>query len=87
MAAGRPIVATAVDGVPEAVQHGRNGLLFPPGDVEAGAAHVLALLADPELRRRMANEGRTAAGEFAAERMIEAQEQLYSELLAERGAR
>jgi len=87
MAAGRPIVATAVDGVPEAVQHGRNGLLFPPGDIEAGAAHVLALLADPARRQRMAAEGRAAAGEFAAERMIAEQERLYSELLAERGVR
>lgn len=87
MAAGRPIVATAVDGVPEAVVHGRNGLLFAPGDAAAGAAHVLALLGDPALRARMAAEGRAAAGEFAAERMIAEQERLYSELLASRGAR
>jgi glycosyltransferase involved in cell wall biosynthesis len=84
MAAGRPIVATAVDGVPEAVQHGRNGLLFPPGDVETGAAHVLALLADPALRQRMGAEGRANAGEFAADRMIAELERLYSELLAAR---
>jgi len=87
MAAGRPIVATAVDGVPEAVQHGRNGLLFPPGDVETGAAHVLALLADPALRRRMGDAGRANAGEFAADRMIAELERLYSELLATRSRR
>ena len=87
MAAGRPIVATAVDGVPEAVVHGRNGLLFPPGDVEAGAAHVLALLSDPARRVRMGAEGRAAADEFAVERMIAEQERLYSELLATRGPR
>jgi glycosyltransferase involved in cell wall biosynthesis len=87
MAAGRPVVATAVDGVPEAVQHGRTGLLFSPGDVEAGAAHVLALLGDAALRQRMGAEGRAAAGEFSADRMIAEQERLYSELLATRALR
>ena len=85
MAAGRPIVATAVDGIPEAVRDGVNGRLFARGDVEAGAAHVLALLDDPALRRRMGEAGREAAGEFAVERMISQLEALYDELLAARG--
>jgi len=87
MAAGRPIVATAVDGIPEAVHDGINGRLFPPGDVEAGAAAVLALLDDPALRRRLGEAGRAAAGEFAVERMIAQLEALYDELLAGRAAR
>jgi len=86
MAAGRPIVATAVDGIPEAVLHGRNGLLFEPGDVAAGAAHVLTLLDDPALRRHMGEAGRAAAGEFASGRMITELERLYGDLLAARGA-
>ncbi|HZL99424.1 MAG TPA: glycosyltransferase, partial [Planctomycetota bacterium] len=87
MAAGRPIVATSVDGIPEAVEHGRNGLLFAPGDVAAGAAHVLALLGDPALARRLGEAGRAAAGEFSVERMIAELERLYDELLGARAAR
>jgi glycosyltransferase involved in cell wall biosynthesis len=87
MAAGRPIVATAVDGIPEAVQHGRNGLLYAPGDVPAGAAHVLSLLADDSARRRMGAAGRVAAAEFDAERMLAEQERIYGALLGWEPAR
>jgi glycosyltransferase involved in cell wall biosynthesis len=81
MAAGRPVVATNVDGIPEAIVHGRNGFLFEPGDIEAGAAHVLALLRDEAARRRLAAAGRAAVGEFDVGTMIAAQEQLYDSLL------
>jgi glycosyltransferase involved in cell wall biosynthesis len=86
MAAGRPIVASAVDGVPEAVVHGRNGLLFPPGDVEQGARHVLELIADRSLRERFAAAGRQAVDEFSATRMVSDQERIYTDLLRSRGA-
>ena len=81
MAAGRPVVASAVDGTPEAVVDGRNGRLFQPGDVARGAAAVLELLADPELRRRYAAAGRVAVAEFTQERMVSDQERLYEQLL------
>jgi len=81
MAAGRPIVATAVDGTPEAVVHDRNGLLFAAGDVAAGARAVSELLADPERRRALGAAGRVAAAEFDQERMVAAQEDLYESLL------
>ncbi|MGQ0552518.1 MAG: glycosyltransferase [Planctomycetota bacterium] len=87
MAAGRPIVATAVDGIPEAVAEGVNGHLFAPGDIGTGAARVLELLADPARRARFAAAGRQRAEEFSAQRMVAAQEQLYSELLAGRPQR
>jgi len=81
MAAGRPMVATAVDGVPEAIVHERNGLLAPPGDVDALARHVLTLLGDEGLRRRYAEVGRAAVGEFHQDTMVAQQEALYAALL------
>lgn len=53
MAAGVPVVATAVDGTPEAVVEGESGLLFAPGDVAGGAAQLLRALREPELRARL----------------------------------
>jgi glycosyltransferase involved in cell wall biosynthesis len=61
MAAGLPVVATRVAGVPEAVDDGRTGLLVPPEDVSALAAALDRLLEDLDLRRRM---GRAAQAEF-----------------------
>ncbi|RKY17078.1 MAG: hypothetical protein DRQ55_16615 [Planctomycetota bacterium] len=84
MAAGRPVVATAVDGTPEAIVDGRNGVLFAPGDSEAGARGVLRILGDAELSRRMAVAGREAVAEFDQELMVADQEALYAELLAAR---
>jgi glycosyltransferase involved in cell wall biosynthesis len=86
MAAGRPIVATDVDGIPEAVVHGRNGRLYAPGDVATGAAHVLELLADEPTRRRYAAAGREAVDEFDVRHMLADHERLYSALLAARSA-
>lgn len=60
MAAGQPVVASALSGIPELVEHGANGLLVPPGDAAALAAAVERLLADPELGRRLGERGREA---------------------------
>jgi glycosyltransferase involved in cell wall biosynthesis len=61
MAAGRPVVATRVGAIPDAVVHGVTGLLVPPGDPAALADAIGALLDDAPLRRRMGAEGRRAA--------------------------
>jgi glycosyltransferase involved in cell wall biosynthesis len=53
MALGRPIVATAVGGIPEVIQDGVNGLLVPPEDPSARAEAVVRVLSDPELRARL----------------------------------
>jgi glycosyltransferase involved in cell wall biosynthesis len=58
MAHGRPVVASAVGGIPELVEDGVTGLLVPPGDVAALRAAVERLLADPVLRRRLGREAR-----------------------------
>ncbi len=85
MAAGLPIVATAVDGNAEAVTDGVNGLLTPPGDPQAMAAALLRLLKDPALARKMGEAGRTRAEEFSARKMVSDIADLYEALLAERG--
>jgi glycosyltransferase involved in cell wall biosynthesis len=75
-AAGVPIVASAVGGVPEMCMDGRNGLLVPTGDAPALGDACVRLLADPELRSRMGAAGRDVARErydirVQAERLCE----------------
>ena len=63
LAAGAPVIATAVGGVPEVVDDGDNGLLVPPGDAEALARAIERYLADDELRGRLrANAAPSVAG-------------------------
>jgi glycosyltransferase involved in cell wall biosynthesis len=61
MAAERPAVATMVGGVPEVVVDGRTGTLVRPRDVDGLADATTALLAEPELRRRMGLAARARA--------------------------
>ena len=58
MAAGRAIVATALPGVCELLEHEHNGLLFEPGDTAALAAHLRRLAIDPALRLRLGRAAR-----------------------------
>ena len=58
MAAGVPVVATRIAGIPELVDDGRNGFLVPPGDPAKAATAVCQLLEDAGLRNRFAIAGR-----------------------------
>lgn len=60
MANNTPLVATAVGGVPDVVQHGRTGLLVPRRDPDALAAGLISLLTDHEQRARIAAAARDA---------------------------
>jgi glycosyltransferase involved in cell wall biosynthesis len=81
MAAGKPVVATTVSGVPEVVEHGVTGFLAPPKKVEQLAAHVITLLHDPALAQKMAEAGRRRIEErFTLDRMIAQLTNLYHEL-------
>jgi glycosyltransferase involved in cell wall biosynthesis len=87
LAARRPVVATRVGGLAEAVVHERCGLIVEPED-EAGLAQALArLCGDAALRARLGANGpaRLAEG-FLAEQMVAAYDALYAEILAERAA-
>ena len=80
MAAGRPVVATAVDGTPEIVDHGHTGLLVPPGDPPALAEALGRLVDTPELRERMGALAHARA--FTWERNARAMVDIYSDLRA-----
>ena len=69
MAAGRPLVASNVGGLPELVRDGENGLLVPEKDTRALAAALVALAGDPELRARLGENGQA---EIRAERSWDA---------------
>ena len=58
MAARLPVIATAVGGVGELVEHGVSGLMVPPGDGAALRAAILQIMGDPALRNRMGEAGR-----------------------------
>jgi glycosyltransferase involved in cell wall biosynthesis len=83
MAAGLPIVATAVDGNAEAVTDGVNGFLIPAGDPSAMAAALLQMLNGPDLRREMGQVGQAMVEEFGAVKMVQDIAALYEALLAE----
>jgi len=85
MAAGTPIVATGVAGIPEMLRDGQDGLLVEPGDVDATAAAVLRLLDDRESADAMAASARRRVlAEFSLETMIDRVESCFAEA-AERG--
>jgi colanic acid/amylovoran biosynthesis glycosyltransferase len=63
LAYGRPVVASAVGGLVDAVEDEVNGLLVPPGDAGALRAAIERLLDDADLRRRLGEAGRASARE------------------------
>ncbi len=82
MALGKPIVATAVGGVPEVVLEGVTGYVVPPGDPRALADAVGQLLADPESAQLMGDRGRQrAALHFDVEVMVARTKEVYADLM------
>jgi glycosyltransferase involved in cell wall biosynthesis len=85
-AAGKPIVATDIDGVREVVRNGETGLLVPPRDSAALAAAVLRLLDDPDLAGRLAGRARAEVPPlYTVERMVSETASLYLEIAARKG--
>jgi glycosyltransferase involved in cell wall biosynthesis len=81
MAAGRPIVASAVGATPELLGDGRYGLLVPPGDAQALAAAIGKLLRQPDLARRLGAAARRRACErYSREAMVRRFEEFYTRL-------
>jgi len=81
MASGIPVVATKVDGTPEAIQDGVNGFLLPPGDSEGMAEKIIYLIRHPEKASEMGERGKRLVEEFDIWKMLEQQEELYAHLL------
>jgi glycogen synthase len=86
MACERPVVASAVGGIPEVVVPGRTGLLVPPADPRALADALNRLLRDRRLARQMGLAGRRRVEEHFSWASIAAQtKRMYEELLREKG--
>jgi glycosyltransferase involved in cell wall biosynthesis len=86
-AAGLPVVASTVGGIPEAVRHEQTGLLFPPEDSGALAAALGRLLADVPLRRRLGAAGRELAARFDWGTLAREVLALYDGILGQASAR
>jgi len=81
MAHGKGIVATRVGGVPEVVEHGRQGVLVPPGDPAALARALAELACDPDRARTLGAGARERVAELAPERIAERLDRLYLEVV------
>src|SRR5690606_37541846 len=85
MAAGRPVVATRVGGVPDLVEDEATGLLTAPGDTAALAHALLRLAGDAPLRRRLGEAGRRrVAAAYSPKRLVADLERLYIDALEEK---
>ncbi len=77
MAAGCPVVASAVGGIPDLVTDGVSGLLVPPGDPAALAQALQRLLTDPALREQVIRGGQAVAATHRPEDMARAYLSIY----------
>ena len=82
MAAGKPVIASEVGGIPDLVRHGETGYLVPPADEKALADGIKKLLDDPARAKQMGQRGKEHCRQFSLEAMIEKLDDLYSGLIA-----
>jgi glycosyltransferase involved in cell wall biosynthesis len=88
LAASKAVVATAVDGTPEVIIHGKTGLTVPPGNPAALAEAIGRLLGDSEVRKSMGEAGRKWVQEnFSQEQQVHKTTELYLQGLARKRRR
>jgi len=80
MAAGKPIVASNVGGIPDLVKDGHNGFLVKPGDVGDLSFAIRKLLDDKKMREEMGKKGRAMAKDYSVEKMVDKIDALYTAL-------
>jgi len=86
LASGTPVVANRVGGVPDVVRDEVDGFLVEPGDTDAATARLAELAADPLLRARLGESGRSRVLErYSVERLVDDVDRLYRSLLAAKG--
>jgi glycosyltransferase involved in cell wall biosynthesis len=85
MAAGRPIVSTAVDGCREVLEDGVSGLLVPPADAEALAGALERVVTDAELRGALGRRALEESRRYDVQACVEQMQTLYDQVLAEGG--
>lgn len=82
MAAGIPVVATDIGGIPEIIRNGENGILVPPRDIPALSKAVCRVLEDDALRDRLVQNGRRTVEErFSLDRMVNQTEEFYRRII------
>ena len=81
MGHGVPLVATAVGGLPDLIDHGRTGMLVPRRDPQALGEAIVELLGDAPRREAMAAAAKERLGDYTIDRVTERFERLYDELL------
>ncbi len=85
MASSKPVIATAVGGIPEAVVEGETGLLIPPSNTTAIMDAIRSLLSDHKAALRMGEAGRRRVEEnFSLQKEVSSFEHLYQQLLDEK---
>jgi glycosyltransferase involved in cell wall biosynthesis len=85
LAAGKPVVAYEVGGVPDVVREDVDGFLVPPGSTSGMAERLAQLAADPELGRRLGEAGRERVLErYGVGRLLDDIDQLYRETIAKK---
>lgn len=85
MGAGRPVIASAIDGVLEVFGDSRAGVLFPPGDERALSSAIADLLADVDRREAMGAAGKKWVSEhFSMARTVDKVEDLFNRLIERR---
>lgn len=83
MALGKPVIATKVGGVFQAIRDGETGLLVPPSDSGQLAEKILELLDDPVKARRLGQAARElVAAQFSVGKMVEQTVRIYRDVLA-----
>jgi glycosyltransferase involved in cell wall biosynthesis len=86
IAAGTPVIATAVGGVPEVIETGVNGILVPPDDERALAAAMRSVTTDAELSARLRKGAASTVGRYGADVAYEAIERELLAAVGQRGA-
>jgi len=82
MAAGKPVIASNIGGIPEIIEHQKNGILVEPGDSEALADAIVSLLENKDEKERIGRNARIHAKQyFSTKRVAEEYEKVYEEIL------
>jgi glycosyltransferase involved in cell wall biosynthesis len=82
MAAAKPIVASNVGGIPDLVDHGINGFLVPPKDIEQLASAITCLVNNPEVMAEMGKRGQEKARtEFSLDSVVDANIRVYEDAM------
>lgn len=84
LAAGLPTIASRVGGIPELIEEGKTGILIPPQDAQSLSTSLLQLLEHPSLAHQLGKAGQMFVQKhFDVRSMVQANEALYLELLAD----